>query len=61
MALFDDIPQNTKDELGWKCYNPILNLQMLDKNENKSKQDKPLKKWVEQETKNCDKKRSMES
>lgn len=32
-------------------YNSILNLQMLDANENTSKQDKPLKEWAEQEAK----------
>ncbi|MDR2633326.1 MAG: DUF262 domain-containing protein [Treponema sp.] len=60
-ASYEDIPQEAKDELGWECYNSILNLQMLDANENKSKQDKPLKAWVDQETLNCDKKRFMES
>lgn len=29
------------------CYNGIVNLQMLDSNENKSKSDKTLKEWVE--------------
>jgi len=29
------------------CYNGIVNLQMLDSNENKSKSDKSLKEWVE--------------
>ncbi len=33
-------------------YNSILNLQFLDSNENKSKQDTPLKDWVSNETKN---------
>jgi uncharacterized protein with ParB-like and HNH nuclease domain len=60
-ARYDDMPQSAKDTLGWKCYNSILNLQMLDENENKSKQDKPLKKWVEQQTKNGDQKRFMEN
>jgi uncharacterized protein with ParB-like and HNH nuclease domain len=60
-ASYEKIPQEAKNELGWLCYNSILNLQMLDENENKSKQDKSLIKWVEQETKNCDKKRFLEN
>jgi uncharacterized protein with ParB-like and HNH nuclease domain len=60
-SSYEDIPQEAEDELGWECYNSILNLQMLDENENKSKQDKSLKEWVDQETKNYDKKRFMEN
>ena len=60
-ASYEELPQETKDELGLQCYNSILNLQMLDEYENKSKQDKPLIEWVQQETKNCNKKLFMES
>jgi len=35
--------------------NSIVNLQMLDSNENMSKQDQPLRKWFENETANKDK------
>ena len=38
----------------WSTYNSILNLEMLDANENESKNDKPLKQWVAEETKNSD-------
>jgi hypothetical protein len=60
-ASYDDLPQKTKDEYGWEYYNSILNLQMLDENENKSKQDMSLKDWVKQETENCDEKRFKEN
>jgi uncharacterized protein with ParB-like and HNH nuclease domain len=61
-ASYDKLPQKSKDELGWLCYNSIINLQMLDENENKSKQDKSLIEWVEQEIKNYNnKKLFMES
>ncbi len=33
----------------WKTYNSIVNLQMLDANENMSKQDKSLKEWINKE------------
>lgn len=38
----------------WSTYNSILNLEMLDANENESKNDMPLKLWVAEETKNSD-------
>lgn len=43
-----------KENFGWIVYNSILNLQMLDANENMSKNDKNLKEWVEKETKKND-------
>ena len=36
--------------LDWNQYDTILNLQMLDANENMSKNCKPLAEWIEQET-----------
>jgi uncharacterized protein with ParB-like and HNH nuclease domain len=51
-ASYDNLPKKAKENLGWDCYNSILNLQMLDENENKSKKDKSLKVWVENEVKN---------
>lgn len=39
-----------KAGLDWNEYDSILNLQMLDANENMSKNAKPLKQWVEDET-----------
>lgn len=59
--LYNSISDKEKEIYGWKVYNSILNLQMLDANENMSKQDMQLKDWVEQETKNTDPKRFMES
>lgn len=61
VTAYDDLPKKVKDELGWECYNSIINLQMLDENENKSKQDKPLEDWVKEQTKNCDLKRFLDA
>ena len=58
---FNDITEKEKETYGWKAYNSILNLQMLDANENMSKNAMSLKGWVERETKNSDLKRFMES
>lgn len=44
--LSDDL----KKKYGFETYNSILNLQMLDSNENKSKKDKELVVWVDCET-----------
>lgn len=52
-ALFyDNITDKEKSDYGWKVYNSILNLQMLDANENMSKNAKSLEGWIELETKN---------
>jgi uncharacterized protein with ParB-like and HNH nuclease domain len=58
---FSSITDKEKENFGWKVYNSILNLQMLDANENMSKNAMNLKDWVQQETKNGDLKRFMES
>jgi uncharacterized protein with ParB-like and HNH nuclease domain len=60
-AAYEKLPKKAKEELGWESYNSILNLQMLDENENKSKQDKSLKEWVDNETKKTDEKRFREN
>lgn len=38
----------------WRTYNSIVNLQMLESSENRSKQDEPAEKWIERMTKNRD-------
>lgn len=58
---YDSITEDNKTQYGWKVYNSILNLQMLDANENMSKNAMNLKDWVEKETNNSDLKRFMES
>lgn len=60
-ATFGNINDQEKENFGWKTYNSILNLQMLDANENMSKNAMSLKDWVEKETVNTDQKRFMES
>ena len=56
-----DIDVDKKNEYYQPCvYNGIYNLQMLDANENMSKNDLSLKEWVEKETQNKDKKEFLE-
>ena len=47
---YNNLKDEDKEIYQWKTYNSILNLQMLDANENMSKNDMPLKDWVEQES-----------
>ncbi|MBO4589111.1 MAG: DUF262 domain-containing protein [Bacteroidales bacterium] len=51
-ASFDNLKQEDKDKYGWNTYNSILNLQMLDANENESKNAMPLADWVQSRTTN---------
>lgn len=44
----------SEDISEWYVYNSILNLEMLDANVNESKNDKPLKQWIDEETKDKD-------
>ena len=45
------LAEYNEEKHDWFVYNSLKNLQMLDANENMSKKDKNLKKWVEEETK----------
>ncbi len=47
---FDELTDEDIEEYGWETYNSIYNLQMLDANENMSKNDMNLIDWVEKET-----------
>ena len=58
---YDQLKQEHKDKFGWTVYNSILNLQMLDSNENMSKNATPLDSWITEQTKNKDKDRFIES
>lgn len=60
-STYNNINDEEKEIYGWRVYNSILNLQMLDANENMSKNGKNLKDWIEKETKNSDIKRFMDS
>ncbi len=51
---FGDISSADNEKYGWTTYNSILNLQMLDANENMSKQDGELLSWVNSQVKNQD-------
>lgn len=56
---YKDLPDDLKKKVEWETYNSILNLQMLDANENMSKQHKPLKDWVDDQTASADKLRFL--
>ncbi|MFM0050996.1 DUF262 domain-containing protein [Caballeronia grimmiae] len=51
---FADISNEDKEKYGWLVYNSILNIQMLDANENMSKQDIDLSSWVKAQVANQD-------
>ncbi|MCT0212160.1 MULTISPECIES: hypothetical protein [unclassified Synechococcus] len=53
-SKFGDISASDNEAYGWTTYNSILNLQMLDANENMSKQDGDLLYWVESQVANQD-------
>ncbi len=60
-SKYANLLQKDSEKYGWEVYNSILNLQMLDANENMSKNDLGLKEWIEKETKNYDYKRFLDS
>lgn len=53
-ASFQDLTDSQKEAYGWRVYNSICNLQMLDANENMSKNKSPLKIWLDKEAAKCD-------
>jgi uncharacterized protein with ParB-like and HNH nuclease domain len=59
-SAYNDLEEKDKEKYGWQVYNSILNLQMLDANENESKNAKPLEKWVSEQTRNKDMRKFME-
>jgi uncharacterized protein with ParB-like and HNH nuclease domain len=60
-ASYDNLTDDLKEKYGWWTYNSIYNLQMLDANENMSKNDKSLKEWVDEQTKNIEKDKFLEN
>lgn len=60
-AEFEQLSMSDKIEYGWKVYNSICNLQMLDANENMSKNATSLKTWIEAQTATYDIKQFCES
>ena len=59
-AEYDQLTELDKAEYGWSVYNSICNLQMLDANENMSKNATSLKLWIETETVSYDVKQFCE-
>ncbi len=53
-SKYENLSEELKEKYDWWTYNSIHNLQMLDANENMSKNDMDLKDWVEAQTKNID-------
>lgn len=49
-STFGNLSEENKEKYGWRTFNSIYNLQMLDANENMSKNDLNLKDWVNKET-----------
>lgn len=49
-STFGSLSEDNKEKYGWRTFNSIYNLQMLDANENMSKNDLNLKDWVDKET-----------
>jgi uncharacterized protein with ParB-like and HNH nuclease domain len=49
-STYDSLKEEDKEKYGWKTFNSILNLQMLDANENMSKQDISLEDWINEQT-----------
>ena len=47
---YKELSEEMKNKTPWNVYNSIVNLQMLNSNENQSKQDTPLMDWVENQT-----------
>ena len=60
-STYDKLKQEHKEQFGWTIYNSILNLQMLDSNENMSKNATSLDTWISLQTKNKDLDRFIES
>jgi len=54
-SKYENLSDELKEKYGWWTYNSIHNLQMLDANENMSKNAMDLKDWVEEQTKTIDK------
>ncbi|MCD8408596.1 DUF262 domain-containing protein [Tenacibaculum dicentrarchi] len=49
-STFEKLSTENKEKYGWHTFNSIYNLQMLDANENMSKNDLNLTDWVDKET-----------
>ncbi|MFZ1706133.1 MAG: DUF262 domain-containing protein [Saprospiraceae bacterium] len=49
-STYGNLSEENKEKYGWRTFNSIYNLQMLDANENMSKNDLNLNDWVEKET-----------
>lgn len=60
-ASYKNLSDENKEKYGWNLYNSIFNLQMLDANENMSKNDIDLQTWVEKQTENTNREAFLEN
>ncbi|KFI23712.1 hypothetical protein HW44_02255, partial [Nitrosococcus oceani] len=51
VSKYDELSEQNKEKFGWQTYNSLKNLQMLDANENMSKNGEDLESWVTKESK----------
>lgn len=58
---YDELSDNLRNKYGWEIYNSIYNLQMLDANENMSKNNKTLEEWVAIQTSGINKSKFLET
>ncbi len=54
-SKYEELSEDDKEKHGWQTYNSLKNLQMLDANENMSKNDEGLESWVANELKSKEK------
>lgn len=57
VSKYSDLSDINKDKFGWETYNSLKNLQLLDANENMSKNNGELGIWIEREVLNNNKER----
>jgi hypothetical protein len=58
-STYNNLKEEDKEKYGWGTFNSILNLQMLDANENMSKQDVSLEDWINEQTADKDRDRFL--
>lgn len=60
-SKYEELSEDDKEKHGWQTYNSLKNLQMLDANENMSKNDEDLESWVTKELESKQKTAFLES
>ncbi|MFQ1974784.1 DUF262 domain-containing protein [Aeromonas veronii] len=60
-SKYDELNEDDKHKFGWQTYNSIKNLQMLDANENMSKNNDDLESWITKELESKPKKEFLKN